>query len=194
MWKVWSMCCTKVLCCLLCWNSCHLYCSLYFQLSPTAMKDYNRARSYLADLANRDGVPIFENIEEAICCCISKLRGDVWRRTLKDIWIIPRTYYFCSRLMMWQHWKRLVVVSSILAASYLCAISRSCLKQIKAFFVFKLAVLCSIFFYFRDVQNYISINLDRGNKICSNNSCTLIYIKLANRLTFKRNNKIILKF
>ena len=48
-----------------------------FQLSPTAMKDYNRARSYLADLANRDGVPIFENVEEAIRCCISKLKGEV---------------------------------------------------------------------------------------------------------------------
>ncbi len=48
-----------------------------FQLSPTALKDYNRARSYLADLANRDGVPIFESVEEAVNCCISKLKGEV---------------------------------------------------------------------------------------------------------------------
>jgi hypothetical protein len=42
------------------------------QLSKQAIKDYNRGRMYLADLANRDGVPVFENISEAMQCVVNK--------------------------------------------------------------------------------------------------------------------------
>jgi len=45
-------------------------------LTPTGVKDYNRARSYLADLANRDGVPIFDDVGEAVECAVKKLRHD----------------------------------------------------------------------------------------------------------------------
>ncbi|XP_043207136.1 uncharacterized protein LOC122373284 isoform X2 [Amphibalanus amphitrite] len=36
------------------------------KLSPTAIKDYNRGRSYLSDLASRKGVPVFETVAEAV--------------------------------------------------------------------------------------------------------------------------------
>jgi len=45
------------------------------ELTPTAVKDYNRARAYLADLANRCGVPIFDKIEEAVHCVIDKVNS-----------------------------------------------------------------------------------------------------------------------
>jgi len=44
------------------------------QLSQNAVADYNRARLYLADLANRDGVPVLSNISEAVNCVIQRLR------------------------------------------------------------------------------------------------------------------------
>ncbi|KAG1681215.1 hypothetical protein GQR58_012004 [Nymphon striatum] len=44
------------------------------KLSKQGVKDYNRGRVYLSDLANRDGIPIFDNIEEAVDCVIQKLR------------------------------------------------------------------------------------------------------------------------
>ena len=40
-----------------------------------AVKDYNRARSYLADLANRQSVPIFEKVQEAVQCVVRKLES-----------------------------------------------------------------------------------------------------------------------
>lgn len=43
------------------------------KLTPTGIADYNRARTYLADLANRDGIPIFDNIDEATECVIQKI-------------------------------------------------------------------------------------------------------------------------
>jgi len=43
------------------------------QLSPCAVKDYNRGRDYLCDLASREGVPLFESIEEAISCVVGVL-------------------------------------------------------------------------------------------------------------------------
>jgi len=46
------------------------------KLTQTGVKDYNRARSYLADLANRDGVPIFDDVGEAVECAVKKLRHD----------------------------------------------------------------------------------------------------------------------
>jgi len=44
------------------------------QLSENAIGDYNRARLYLADLANRDGVPVLNDISEAVNCAIQRLR------------------------------------------------------------------------------------------------------------------------
>jgi len=44
------------------------------QLSPDAVNDYNRARTYLADLANRDGVPVFDKVEEAIMAAVQRLK------------------------------------------------------------------------------------------------------------------------
>ena len=37
------------------------------------MRDYNRARCYLADLAIRQGVPFFDNIEKSIEALVGKL-------------------------------------------------------------------------------------------------------------------------
>ncbi|KAG7170123.1 putative Nucleoside 2-deoxyribosyltransferase like-containing protein [Homarus americanus] len=44
-------------------------------LSRLALKDYNRGRSYLTDQANKDGIPVFVNIQEGIECAISKCRA-----------------------------------------------------------------------------------------------------------------------
>lgn len=45
-----------------------------FKLTRNAVNDYNRARTYLADLANRDGVPVLNSIVEAINCVVEKLK------------------------------------------------------------------------------------------------------------------------
>ena len=42
------------------------------KLTKQAVKDYNRGRSYLSDFANREGVPVFDKIKEAVECVISK--------------------------------------------------------------------------------------------------------------------------
>ncbi|XP_039288243.1 uncharacterized protein LOC111044525 isoform X2 [Nilaparvata lugens] len=42
-------------------------------LSAQAVNDYNRGRVYLRDLAIRDDIPVFDNIEEAIQCVLEKL-------------------------------------------------------------------------------------------------------------------------
>ncbi|XP_055548922.1 uncharacterized protein LOC129732250 isoform X2 [Wyeomyia smithii] len=44
------------------------------QLSNSAVKDYNRGRTYLIDLANRQGIPVFNKIQEALHCAVEKLR------------------------------------------------------------------------------------------------------------------------
>nr|CAD7459381.1 unnamed protein product [Timema tahoe] len=41
-------------------------------LSMLALKDYNRGRMYLSDLANREGVPVFDDMTEAVNCVIQK--------------------------------------------------------------------------------------------------------------------------
>ena len=46
---------------------------MFFQLSKAAVKDYNRGRDYLCDLASREGVPMFDDIEEATHCVVSML-------------------------------------------------------------------------------------------------------------------------
>ena len=43
-------------------------------LSSNAVKDYNRARAYLSDLANRDGIPVVENVEEAIELAVAAIK------------------------------------------------------------------------------------------------------------------------
>ncbi|XP_053402451.1 uncharacterized protein LOC123548397 isoform X2 [Mercenaria mercenaria] len=43
------------------------------KLSEQSVKDYNRGRDYLCDLASREGVPLFEDIQEAANCVISLL-------------------------------------------------------------------------------------------------------------------------
>ncbi|KAF7494382.1 hypothetical protein SSS_04341 [Sarcoptes scabiei] len=40
------------------------------KLSSTAIKDYNRGRSYLSDMATKSHVPVFEDLDEAVKCCI----------------------------------------------------------------------------------------------------------------------------
>ena len=45
------------------------------ELSKAAVKDYNRGRSYLSDYANREGIPIFEDIREALECVIQKCKS-----------------------------------------------------------------------------------------------------------------------
>ncbi|XP_052259299.1 uncharacterized protein LOC127863717 isoform X3 [Dreissena polymorpha] len=43
------------------------------QLSPCAIKDYNRGRQYLCDLASREGIPLFDDIQEAANCVVNIL-------------------------------------------------------------------------------------------------------------------------
>lgn len=46
------------------------------QLTEYAVKDYNRARTYLADLANRDGIPVIRgDIQAALNCVTDRLKG-----------------------------------------------------------------------------------------------------------------------
>nr|CAH7718390.1 unnamed protein product [Callosobruchus chinensis] len=44
-------------------------------LSKNAVKDYNRARVYLTDLAKRKQVPVFENITDAVQCAVERCKG-----------------------------------------------------------------------------------------------------------------------
>ena len=44
------------------------------RLSKAALKDYNRGRSYLSDFANREGVPVFEEVREAVECVVRKCK------------------------------------------------------------------------------------------------------------------------
>merc|ERR1712107_957155 len=41
-------------------------------ISKLAVKDYKRGRSYLSDFANREGIPVFDAIDEALECVITK--------------------------------------------------------------------------------------------------------------------------
>uniref|UniRef100_A0A1E1XAH4 Raw n=1 Tax=Amblyomma aureolatum TaxID=187763 RepID=A0A1E1XAH4_9ACAR len=44
------------------------------KLTELAVKDYNRGRMYLSDLATRAGVPVFSDISEAILCAAQRCR------------------------------------------------------------------------------------------------------------------------
>ena len=50
-----------------------------FQLTATALKDYNRGRAYLGDMASREGVPQFEDVAQATQCAIRQAQ-DMCRR------------------------------------------------------------------------------------------------------------------
>ncbi|KAJ6633543.1 hypothetical protein Bhyg_16976, partial [Pseudolycoriella hygida] len=45
------------------------------RLTPAAIKDYNRGRSYLIDLAKRQGVPVFSDLKQTIDCAIEKVKS-----------------------------------------------------------------------------------------------------------------------
>ena len=55
-------------------NSNHVHIT-FSQLTPTAVKDYNRARDYLCDIANRDGFPVFTDIAEATEFAINRVKS-----------------------------------------------------------------------------------------------------------------------
>lgn len=44
------------------------------QLTAAAVKDYNRGRSYLIDLARRQDVPVFSDFKQAAQCAIEKVK------------------------------------------------------------------------------------------------------------------------
>ncbi|XP_070532848.1 uncharacterized protein [Ptychodera flava] len=46
------------------------------KLSSKAVRDYNRGRKYLADLANRRNVPIFDDVAESVECIINKIQSE----------------------------------------------------------------------------------------------------------------------
>jgi hypothetical protein len=47
---------------------------LDLQLTPSAIKDYNRGRSYLRDLAMRQNIPVFDDIKEALKEAVEKVK------------------------------------------------------------------------------------------------------------------------
>ncbi|KAJ2946469.1 hypothetical protein O0L34_g12514 [Tuta absoluta] len=46
------------------------------QYSEAAVKDYNRGRHYLKDLAQRSGVPVFDNVDDTMACVLQRLRNN----------------------------------------------------------------------------------------------------------------------
>lgn len=44
-------------------------------MTAAAIKDYNRGRSYLSDIAKREDVPVFDNLKEAMECAIGKVKA-----------------------------------------------------------------------------------------------------------------------
>ncbi|KAJ8300792.1 hypothetical protein KUTeg_022311 [Tegillarca granosa] len=52
-------------------------CRVVMCISEKGLKDYNRGRSYLMDLASREGIQLFEDIVEAVNCAISFLTDAV---------------------------------------------------------------------------------------------------------------------
>ncbi|XP_046570432.1 uncharacterized protein LOC124278705 [Haliotis rubra] len=45
------------------------------ELTESALNDYNRGRMYLSDMASREGVPVFDNIQDSVQCVISQLQS-----------------------------------------------------------------------------------------------------------------------
>ena len=64
---------------------CYSYCTFaLFQPSESAVDDYNRARAYLADIANRDGIPVLSDITEALACVLKQLQDQTVSMLLSD--------------------------------------------------------------------------------------------------------------
>ncbi|XP_048005066.1 uncharacterized protein LOC125240919 isoform X2 [Leguminivora glycinivorella] len=42
--------------------------------SKVAVQDYNRGRTYLSDLAKREGIPVFDNVDAAMECVLARLQ------------------------------------------------------------------------------------------------------------------------
>lgn len=47
----------------------------FFQLTRTAVKDYNRGRSYLLDLAKSLNVPVFDDLQPALECVVQRVKN-----------------------------------------------------------------------------------------------------------------------
>lgn len=47
---------------------------IFNQLTPAAVKDYNRGRAYLIDVAERQQIPVFRDIRQAVDCAIEKVK------------------------------------------------------------------------------------------------------------------------
>lgn len=45
------------------------------QYSEAAVRDYNRGRHYLTDLARRAGVPVFDSVDDAMACVLARLKA-----------------------------------------------------------------------------------------------------------------------
>uniref|UniRef100_A0A0B7AZV8 Uncharacterized protein n=1 Tax=Arion vulgaris TaxID=1028688 RepID=A0A0B7AZV8_9EUPU len=43
------------------------------QMTERAVSDYNRGRVYLSDMASREGIPVFENVEESLQSVVKTL-------------------------------------------------------------------------------------------------------------------------
>jgi len=43
--------------------------------TKSVLKDYNRGRAYLSDMANREGVPVFEDVAEAVECVLRRCKS-----------------------------------------------------------------------------------------------------------------------
>lgn len=43
-------------------------------MTETAVTDYNRGRIYLSDMASREGIPVFENVNESLESVVKTLR------------------------------------------------------------------------------------------------------------------------
>lgn len=44
------------------------------QVTGRSLLDYNRARSYLSDIANRASIPVFDNITEAVVSAVEHIK------------------------------------------------------------------------------------------------------------------------
>lgn len=61
---------------------CNSFLFFNIQLTSSAIKDYNRGRSYLIDLAKRQGVPVFSDLKQTIECAIDKVKSCTLRNSV----------------------------------------------------------------------------------------------------------------
>lgn len=55
-------------------HSTDLWVFFFLQLTTAAIKDYNRGRAYLIDLAKRQGVPVFNDLKQTMECAVEKAK------------------------------------------------------------------------------------------------------------------------